>query len=145
LTVSIAAAQQAPPAGPVTYKPIHALTDPLQQCPGNVDAFHPEKDGVYAVEGGIKAPKVKHSVPAGWSAEARTRSAFNRFSASSTVSFVVDTNGTPQDVCIVYPAGYGLDEEVAKAVHQYHYEPAKKDGVPVAVRISLTVPFVKNF
>jgi hypothetical protein len=38
-------------------------------------------------------------------------------------------------------AGFGLDEQAEKAVKHYRFEPAKKNGVPVAVMIAIEVKF----
>jgi TonB family protein len=136
-------AQQTSPASTPAYKPAEqAGTVPAPTCPATFD-FHPEVDGVYNIGGDIKAPKLKHYVAAKWSNEAKTRGAFNPFKPDpSAVSFVVDTQGVPQDVCILKPAGYGLDAEAAKAVWQYRFQPATKaDGTPVAVRVSIHVAF----
>jgi len=136
-------AQQTSPSSAVTYKPAEQTgTVPAPTCPPTFD-FHPEVNGIYSIAGDIKAPKLKHYVPAQWSNEAKTRGAFNPFKPDpSAVSFVVDTQGVPQDVCILKPAGYGLDAEAAKAVWQYRYQPATKgDGTPVAVRVSIRVIF----
>jgi TonB family protein len=127
-------------AGPVTYTPRQAPDAPVQACPANFN-FHPEKDGVYKVGGDVKAPKVKHTVPAELSNEAKTKGAFTQFTAVSKVSFVVDAQGVPQDICVLRPAGYGLDEEAAKAVRQYRFDPARKGGAPVAARVSIEVGF----
>jgi TonB family protein len=125
----------------VTYKPAHPNdTSPPVACQASYPN-QPQVDGIYRIEGDVKAPKLKHTVKAQLSQEARTRGAFTQFQATSTLAFVVDAQGVPQDVCILKPAGYGLDEEAAKAVRQYRFDPAKKDGAPVAVRVSMEVPF----
>jgi len=142
-SATVMLAQQTSPASAVAYKPAEQTgTVPAPTCPPTFD-FHPEVDGVYSIGGDIKMPKLKHSVAAQWSNEAKTRGAFNPFKPEpSAVSFVVDTQGIPQDVCILKPAGYGLDAEAAKAVWQYRFQPATKgDGTPVAVRVSIHVSF----
>jgi hypothetical protein len=126
-----------------TYKPTQtAGTVPVEACPAKL-AIHPDVDGVYAVGGDIKAPKLKKYVPPQLSTEAKTRSAFNPFQPDpARVSLVVDTQGMPQDLCIMKAVGYGLDAEAARAVWQYRFEPAHKaDGSPVPVRISVQVGF----
>jgi|SRR5579863_1623757 len=135
------AQQPSDSATPVTYKPAHPNdTAPVQPCASSFP-YQPQVDGIYRIEGNVKAPKVKKTVKAELSTEARTRGAFNPFQATSTVSFVVDPQGVPQDVCTLKPAGYGLDDQAAKAIRQYRFDPAKRDGTPVAVRVSMEVPF----
>jgi periplasmic protein TonB len=122
------------------YTPTQVPGAAVQPGPARFD-FHPEKDGVYKPGGDVKAPKVRHTVPAELSTEAKTRGAFTQFTAVSKVSFVVDVQGVPQDICVMRPAGFGLDEEAAKAVRQYRFEPAKKNGAPVAARAAIEVGF----
>jgi TonB family protein len=52
-----------------------------------------------------------------------------------TIALVVDEKGEPQDLEVVESAGGPLDEAVLKAVAKWRYEPARKDGVKVRVRI----------
>ena len=59
----------------------------------------------------------------------------------SVISFIVDTQGNPQDICVQSPAGFGMDEEAVKAAEKYRFQPATKDGTPVAVRIKLEMNF----
>jgi TonB family protein len=53
----------------------------------------------------------------------------------------IDTSGNPVNVRILRGCGYGLDEEAVEAVRHYRFKPAKKDGVPVQVRMNVEVNF----
>jgi protein TonB len=57
------------------------------------------------------------------------------------LSLVVDITGKPQDVCLTQSVGYGLDAKAAEAVQEYQFNPAIKDGKPVAARIVVQVKF----
>jgi TonB family protein len=46
-----------------------------------------------------------------------------------------------RDVQVTRPLGMGLDEKAIEAVKEWRFQPAKKDGVPVAVRILVDVDF----
>jgi protein TonB len=63
------------------------------------------------------------------------------FPMRATLDFVVDEQGYPQDVCMAKGIGYGLDQKAADAVWQYRFDPALKDGVPIAVKIRIYVNF----
>jgi TonB family protein len=52
-----------------------------------------------------------------------------------TVELIVDENGSPRDLAVVESAGEALDNAVLDAIRTWRYEPAKKNGVPVKVRI----------
>jgi len=42
---------------------------------------------------------------------------------------------------VLRPAGYGLDEEAVRAMRAYRFSPARRDGLPVRVRMPWTVQF----
>ncbi len=50
-------------------------------------------------------------------------------------------DGKPRDVKVARSLGLGLDEKAIEAVNQWKFEPAKKDGKPVAVAINVEVTF----
>ncbi len=53
----------------------------------------------------------------------------------------VDLQGTFTDLCVLVPAGAGLDEKAMSAVKTWRFEPASLGGEPVAVRINVEVDF----
>lgn len=57
------------------------------------------------------------------------------------ISVIVDAQGNPQNPHVVRPLGFGLDEKALEAVRQYRFKPAKKDGKPVAVQMTVMVNF----
>ena len=59
------------------------------------------------------------------------------------VSGVVLSDGALTDVRVVrsLDAKYGLDQEALKAARQWRFVPGTKDGVPVAVQISIELTF----
>ena len=58
-----------------------------------------------------------------------------------TLSLIVDDKGTPQNLEIRQPLGGGLDEEAMRAVSRWKFEPAKKDGQPVAVHVEVQIQY----
>jgi outer membrane biosynthesis protein TonB len=64
------------------------------------------------------------------------------FYAEGVLALVVDASGNPTDLCTYKTAGSGLDAEIAKAVRQYRFEPAKKEGHSVRFRTTVSVKFV---
>jgi TonB family protein len=130
---------------PVTpYKPMQtSSTDEIPACPEKFE-HHPEVDGIYKIGNGVTPPKATYDPEAEFSDEARKmikKAHIRDFQAVSTVGLVVDAQGLPQDICLKKPAGYKLDEQAVKAVRQYRFKPATKDGTPVAVRIVVAVNF----
>ena len=64
-----------------------------------------------------------------------------KYSGTSFVSFILDTDGKVQDLQITSPVGYGLDTKAIDAVQKWTFTPAKKGGEPVAVHLVVEVQF----
>lgn len=91
----------------------------------------------------VTPPKLKTTVPARMTIEAirdSQRTHIGNFSV--IVDVVVDEKGVPQDPCLAKSTGYGLDGSAAAAVVQYRFDPAKKNGKPVRMRVPVEVHFV---
>ena len=54
---------------------------------------------------------------------------------------IVGTDGRAHDIRVSRSLGLGLDEKAIESVKTWKFEPGKKDGVPVAVQISVEVAF----
>ena len=54
---------------------------------------------------------------------------------------VVDTEGHARNIHVLKSLGMGLDEKAIEAVRQWKFEPATKDGKPVAVKVAVEVSF----
>ncbi|MGB9418558.1 MAG: energy transducer TonB, partial [Acidobacteriaceae bacterium] len=85
----------------------------------------------------VSVPILTRSVDAHYSDDAHR----HRISGISVVSMLIDTDGRPRKIRTVIPLGYGLDEEAVKAIAQYHFQPAKLNGKPVPVLITIEVHF----
>ena len=64
-----------------------------------------------------------------------------RFEAKSLVSLTVDTDGLPQDSCLLTELGHGFDQRAFDAVAMFRFHPATLDGKPVPVRLTVEVTF----
>jgi TonB family protein len=64
-----------------------------------------------------------------------------KYQGTMTLSLIVDPSGVPKNVAVVMPLGLGLDEKAVEAVRAWRFEPAIKDGQPVAVAIMVEVDF----
>ena len=97
-----------------------------------------EPSGPYHVGGNISAPKVLYSVEAQLTSEARRA----HYQGTCVVGFTVDAEGIPQDVHIVRPLEYGLNEAAMEAVRKYRFTPAYKDETtPVPVLLQIAIEF----
>lgn len=54
---------------------------------------------------------------------------------------IIGSDGTPQQVTVARPIGFGLDENAVTAIRIARFEPALKDGKPVPVSLDLVVEF----
>lgn len=57
------------------------------------------------------------------------------------LNLVVGSNGTPRDIWIRKPVGYGLDELAIATVETWKFSPALKNGTPVSVVVTVEVNF----
>ena len=60
------------------------------------------------------------------------------------VAITIAADGAVTDVQIVRPAGYGFDEAAVDAVRRFRFEAARRDGVPVPVRIQYEYVFERR-
>ena len=96
---------------------------------------------VYKVDKDVTAPVVLKSVEAKFPKSGHD--APKGFHAIVLLRLVVDTEGLPRDVQISRSYNADFDAEAVKAVQQYLFKPAMKDGKPVAVAISIEIDFGK--
>ncbi|HXE90602.1 MAG TPA: energy transducer TonB [Terriglobales bacterium] len=93
--------------------------------------------GVFTVGGGVSAPRPLYTPDPEYSEEARKA----KHQGTVVLWLVVGPDGRAHDVRIKRSLGLGLDERAIAAVSQWKFEPARKNGVPVAVRINVEVDF----
>jgi periplasmic protein TonB len=93
--------------------------------------------GVFRVGGGVSAPVVIYKPDPEYSEEARK----TKHQGAVVLAVVVGPDGRTRDLRVLRPLGMGLDEKALEAVKAWRFEPAKKDGVPVAVLVQVEVTF----
>lgn len=93
--------------------------------------------GVFRVGGGVTAPRALYDPEPEYSEEARKA----KYQGSVILWAVIDANGRPQQLKVARSLGMGLDEKAIEAVRNWKFEPAKKDGQPVAVQVNIEVNF----
>ena len=87
--------------------------------------------------GGVAAPKAIYQPEAEYSEEARKA----KFNGEVKLSVIVGVDGLPRDIRVMRSVGLGLDEKAIEAVRKWRFEPARKEGQPVAVRVNVEVMF----
>jgi TonB family protein len=93
--------------------------------------------GVYKVGGGVTAPRAIFTPDPEFSEEARKA----KYQGTVVLWLVVGMDGRTRDIRIQRTLGMGLDEKAVEAIRKWRFEPARKDGVPVAVQIDVEVNF----
>jgi TonB family protein len=93
--------------------------------------------GAYRVGGGVSAPRALYAPDPEYSEEARKA----KWQGTVVLWVIVGPDGKPRDIKIQRSLGMGLDEKAIEAVRQWKFDPAKKDGQPVAVQINVEVNF----
>src|SRR3984893_10919310 len=93
--------------------------------------------GVFRVGGGVSAPRVVYQPDPEYSEEARKA----KYQGTCVLWLVVGPDGKPRDIRVARSLGLGLDEKAIEAVKTWKFEPAMKDGKPVAVQINVEVSF----
>ena len=64
-----------------------------------------------------------------------------KYQGTCVLWLIVGPDGRPRDIHVARSLGLGLDEKAIEAVKQWKFEPAMKDGKPVAVQINVEVGF----
>src|SRR5450631_1109491 len=86
---------------------------------------------------GMSPPRVTYSPPPQYSEKARVA----KYQATCILKLIVGADGNPRNIRVINPIGLGLDEKALEAVRTWRFQPALKDGKPVAVEIAVEVDF----
>lgn len=86
---------------------------------------------------GITPPVPLHRPEPPYTGEARRA----RLQGAVVMWLVIDKDGKVEDILLLKPLGLGLDEQAVSTVSTWRFKPATKDGVPVAVRVTVQVTF----
>jgi TonB family protein len=92
---------------------------------------------VFQIGDGVTAPRVISPVGATYTDEARTAKLDGKI-----VLFVEITSaGVVENVVVLQKMGKGMDESAVRAIKQWKFSPATKDGRPVAVVMTVEMNF----
>jgi protein TonB len=94
---------------------------------------------VYEPGNGVSLPTLIKEVKPNYTAVAIA----NRIQGTVLLAAVVLPNGTVGDVTVLQSldAAYGLDNQAVVASKQWLFAPGMKDGLPVAVRVTIEMTF----
>jgi len=94
-------------------------------------------EGVYTIGDGVSMPRAIYSPEPEFSEEARRV----KQQGEVTLLATIGADGLPRNLTVVRSLGMGLDEKALEAVHTWRFEPARKGGHPVAVKMNIIVNF----
>ncbi|HEY2362124.1 MAG TPA: energy transducer TonB [Candidatus Angelobacter sp.] len=92
---------------------------------------------IYSPGNGVSIPRAIYSPEPEFSEEARR----SKYQGEVTLLATIGADGRTRDLLVVRSLGMGLDEKAIEAVRTWRFEPAKKDGRPVAVQMNIIVSF----
>ena len=90
-----------------------------------------------SVGNGVSMPRAIYAPEPEFSEEARIA----KFQGEVTLLVTIGTDGRARNLTVVRSVGMGLDQKALDAVRTWRFEPAKKDGRPVAVQMNIIVNF----
>lgn len=108
-------------------------------CSGAAEIVAHLDDGspVYRVGCSIKPPRPIRQFEPDYSERARKK----KISGTVVLSSIVDSSGNVRDIQIKQPLEPSLDQQAIAALNKWKFEPAMKDGQPVAVKLEIEMSF----
>jgi TonB family protein len=86
---------------------------------------------------GVTPPRTLHAPEPKYPLVARQAA----YEGTTKLQAVINDQGLVQELSILKPAGFGLDEEAVAAITRWRFEPAKRDGQPIEVETTIVVNF----
>jgi len=113
----------------------HLEEDTLKRFSLPLSSIQPGE--VYHVGGNVTMPVPTYKPEPAYTPEARER----KIQGKVGLRFVVDANGNVGDVTVVKSLDPSLDDTAVRTVRMWRFQPATRDGVPVAVQLGTEVSF----
>jgi TonB family protein len=118
-------------------EPVEVVTQIEVRLPPGAAAPEAEGAPAYRVGADVKQPVLIHKVEPVYTQEARDA----KLEGKVVALIEVGADGVIRNVEIVKPLGLGLDEKAVEALRQWRFQPAEKDGQPVAVKATIEMNF----
>jgi TonB family protein len=94
-------------------------------------------DQVFHVGAGVTAPKPTFTPEPRFTEIAR----YEKFQGVVVVNLILGNDGTVRQTRLVRPLGLGLDESAQSMIQTWRFQPATRNGQPVAVEMNVEVAF----
>jgi TonB family protein len=112
-------------------------SEPSASTASTEDSDSSPASNMFHVEKGVRPPRAKFNREPEFSEPAR----LIRHQGTVTLGLTVTKEGLPTNVRILSPLGAGLDAQAVRAVEQWRFDPAEKDGQPVPAQIAIEMDF----
>jgi TonB family protein len=134
--LSAGALAQTTNASPEADKPQQTKDQQAKDQPAKPQA--PDDDiPLFKMGPGMTPPRATYQPEPEYSDQARKK----KFQGTCLLELVIGADGKPRDVRVIRHLGMGLDEIAVKTVKNWEFEPARKDGQPIAVKVGIEVSF----
>jgi TonB family protein len=118
--------------------PLFNFAPPLHAAAASLDSTKiPANPAALKIGNGVSPPHAVYAADPEYSEEARRE----LIQGIVVLALIVDESGRPQDIKVVSPLGYGLDEQAVDTVKTWKFEPGRKGGEPVSVYADIEVSF----
>lgn len=126
-----------------TYKPSSSNLTHVASCPKFSES--PEEGVYYNVADVSTPPTPLLFVAVGLTKAGQQAYKNNLFKdpndVVSRISVAVDAKGVPHNACLARSAGFDLDDQAADAALQYRFNPARKEGKAVTMRVLIEIRY----
>jgi protein TonB len=101
------------------------------------DSSEKSSEPVYEIGNGVTVPKGTYTPNPEFSEKARKK----KINGTVVVAMIVTAEGRVREVKVIKSLEESLDKQAIAAVRTWRFEPATKDGKPVAVHVKAEVDF----
>lgn len=109
----------------------------MLRCQENSSTETRQGEPIYKPGPGIKPPRATYRPVPEYDDKDRKK----KVNGTVVLSVIVTKDGGAADIKVTKSLTPGLDKQAIKAVSQWRFDPATKDGEPVAVRIEIETSF----
>jgi TonB family protein len=106
-------------------------------CQDNSTKQSQDAEPVYSIGGGVTPPHQTYGPEPEYDDASRKA----KVQGVVVVSMIVTKEGRTRDVTVTRSLSKNLDQQAIKAILQWRFDPATKDGTPVAVKIVVETSF----
>jgi TonB family protein len=116
---------------------VFAAESPQLFCQNDSTNEPQNADPVYKIGQGVKAPRALYQPIPEYDDKARK----DKLEGTVVLELIVTKEGQTRDIKVTRSLSPGLDKKAIEAVSRWKFDPATKDGTPVAVKVNVETSF----